>query len=103
MPTGAGPYPRALRIALAREHLGAAAGSAEESGARHLRGVPAGRGRLWTPGTRAGGAGHGPPGSSAAYPAPQLSAWTRAWATVPYRLFYDPDGRPLSWRRAGRF
>src|SRR5690349_23554646 len=33
MPTGAGPYPGALRVALAREHLGAAAESAEDCGA----------------------------------------------------------------------
>ena len=31
------------------------------------------------------------------------SPWTRTWAQVPYRLIYDPDGRPPAMRRAGRF
>jgi phosphatidylserine/phosphatidylglycerophosphate/cardiolipin synthase-like enzyme len=99
---GAGPYPRALRAALAREHLGAAARSAEDYGAgivaafqRAARALDA-----WHAGGRRGPR---PPGQLRSYAAPQLSAWTRAWASVPYRLIYDPDGRPLCWRRAGRF
>ena len=37
------------------------------------------------------------------YRTPAMSPWTRAWAQVPYRLIYDPDGRPPAMRRAGRF
>ena len=102
MPTGAGPYPRALRVALAREHLGAAAGGAEDTGAGAFAAFRRAAQALdaWHAGGRRGPR---PPGQLRSYPAPQLSAWTRAWATVPYRLIYDPDGRPPSWRRAGRF
>jgi phosphatidylserine/phosphatidylglycerophosphate/cardiolipin synthase-like enzyme len=102
MPTGAGPYPRALRIALAREHLGAAAGTAEDPGPGTFAAFRRAAAALdaWHV---AGRRGPRPPGQLRAYPTPHLSAWTRAWSSVPYRLFYDPDGRPLSWRRAGRF
>jgi phosphatidylserine/phosphatidylglycerophosphate/cardiolipin synthase-like enzyme len=102
MPTGVGPFPRALRIALAREHLGAAVDGADDPGAgafaafrRAAQGLDA-----WHAGGRRGPR---PPGQLRGYPTPRLSTWTRAWASVPYRLIYDPDGRPLSWRRAGRF
>jgi phosphatidylserine/phosphatidylglycerophosphate/cardiolipin synthase-like enzyme len=102
MPTGAGPYPRALRIALAREHLGAAAGAAEDPGPGTFAAFRRAAAALdaWHV---AGRRGPRPPGQLRAYPMPHLSAWTRAWSSVPYRLFYDPDGRPLSWRRASRF
>jgi hypothetical protein len=102
MPTGAGPYPRALRIALAREHLGAAAEAAEDPGPGTFAAFRRAAAALdaWH---AAGRRGPRPPGQLRSYPAPQMSAWTRAWATVPYRVVFDPDGRPLSWRRAGRF
>jgi phosphatidylserine/phosphatidylglycerophosphate/cardiolipin synthase-like enzyme len=102
MPTGAGPYPRALRVALAREHLGAAANGTEDCGAGTFAAFQRAAQSLdaWHAGGRRGPR---PPGQLRTYPAPQLSAWTRTWASVPYRLIYDPDGRPLSWRRAGRF
>ncbi len=51
----------------------------------------------------AGQAGERPPGQLRSYPDLGLSAWTRAWATLPYRLIYDPDGRPLKMRTAGSF
>jgi hypothetical protein len=44
-----------------------------------------------------------PPGQLRAYHIPHLSPATRAWASLPYRVIYDPDGRPLSWRRSGKF
>jgi hypothetical protein len=34
---------------------------------------------------------------------PTTEAWGSAGARIPYRLIYDPDGRPPSMRRAGRF
>ncbi len=100
--TGAGPFPRALRIALAREHLGAAAESAQDCGAGTFAAFRRAAQALddWHAGGRRGPR---PPGQLRGYAAPHLSAWTRTWASVPYRLIYDPDGRPLSWRRAGRF
>ncbi len=100
--TGAGPFPRALRIALAREHLGAAAESAQDCGAGTFAAFRRAAQALddWH---AAGRRGPRPPGQLRGYAAPHLSAWTRTWASVPYRLIYDPDGRPLSWRRAGRF
>ena len=44
-----------------------------------------------------------PAGQLRRYPDPQISGSTRAWASVLYRLVYDPDGRPLAMRRAGKF
>ena len=44
-----------------------------------------------------------PPGQLRRYDVPRLTAWTRAWAQVFYRVMYDPDGRPPALRRAGRF
>lgn len=101
-PAGPGPYPRALRVALAREHLGAAAQSAEDYGAGIFAAFRRAAQALdaWHAGGRRGPR---PPGQLRSYAAPQLSAWTKTWASVPYRLIYDPDGRPLSWRLAGRF
>jgi hypothetical protein len=102
MPTGSGPVPQALRIALAREHLGAAAAGAEDPGAGAFAAFRRAAQALdaWHAGGRRGPR---PPGQLRSYPLPHLSAWSRAWAWLPYRLIYDPDGRPLSWRRAGRF
>jgi phosphatidylserine/phosphatidylglycerophosphate/cardiolipin synthase-like enzyme len=97
-----GQYPRALRAALAREHLGAMVQGADDCGAATFAAFRQAAQKLdaWHAGGRRGPR---PPGQLRTYQAPQLSAWTRAWASVPYRLIYDPDGRPLSWRRAGRF
>jgi phosphatidylserine/phosphatidylglycerophosphate/cardiolipin synthase-like enzyme len=102
MPDGAAPFPQALRVALAREHLGAAAEGVEDSGPGTFAAFRQAAQALdaWYAGGRRGPR---PPGQLRSYAAPQLSAWTRAWASVPYRLIYDPDGRPPSWRRAARF
>jgi phosphatidylserine/phosphatidylglycerophosphate/cardiolipin synthase-like enzyme len=40
-----------------------------------------------------------PPGRLRRHEPEQLSPLTRAWATLPYRLVYDPDGRPWRMRR----
>jgi phosphatidylserine/phosphatidylglycerophosphate/cardiolipin synthase-like enzyme len=100
MPADAEPYPRALRLALAREHLGAE--GADDGGADTFAAFRRAAKALdaWHAGGRQGPR---PPGQLRTYRAPQLSAWTRTWASVPYRVIYDPDGRPPSWRRAGRF
>jgi phosphatidylserine/phosphatidylglycerophosphate/cardiolipin synthase-like enzyme len=44
-----------------------------------------------------------PAGQLRRYPHLQIPAATRAWASVLYRLVYDPDGRPAAMRRANRF
>jgi hypothetical protein len=100
MPTGSGPFPQALRIALAREHLGAAAAGAEDPGAGAFAAFRRAAQALdaWHAGGRRGPR---PPGQLRSYPLPHLSAWSRAWAWLPYRLIYDPAG-PRPQARPGR-
>ncbi len=97
---GAGTYAHSLRTALSREHLG---GDAELDGAcgafQAFRRAAASL-DAWHAGGRRGPR---PPGRLRGYHQPRLSSWTTAWAQIPYRLIYDPDGRPPSMRRAGRF
>jgi hypothetical protein len=91
-----------LRLALAHEHLGgeqaprALAGGAVFEEFRRV----AARLDAWHDGGRAG---QRPPGRLRAYPDPKLPAFTRTWAALPYRLIYDPDGRPSAMRAAGTF
>jgi hypothetical protein len=91
-----------LRVALAREHLGAAPDDADDPRVDAFAAFRRAAQALdaWHADGRCGPR---PPGQLRGYPTPQLSSWTRAWASVPYRLIYDPDGRPLSWRGAGKF
>jgi phosphatidylserine/phosphatidylglycerophosphate/cardiolipin synthase-like enzyme len=49
----------------------------------------------------AGRRGARPPGRLRRHDPPPLPTFTRAWATTPYRMFYDPDGRPRRLRRTG--
>jgi phosphatidylserine/phosphatidylglycerophosphate/cardiolipin synthase-like enzyme len=95
-------FPRALRAALCREHLGTAAAHGGSPGTEVFGAFQQAAAALdaWH---AAGRRGPRPPGQLRRCPAPRLSAWTKAWASVPYRLIYDPDGRPYSWRRADRF
>jgi hypothetical protein len=44
-----------------------------------------------------------PPGRLRTYQTPHLTALTRFWATPLYRIICDPDGRPRTMRRTGRF
>jgi phosphatidylserine/phosphatidylglycerophosphate/cardiolipin synthase-like enzyme len=95
---------RELRHALAREHLGTVPGSSEAdgSGSQMFEQFREAAARLdaWH---RTGRQTDRPPGQLRSYPMPRMSTWTRSWAALPYRFIYDPDGRPWSWRRAGRF
>jgi phosphatidylserine/phosphatidylglycerophosphate/cardiolipin synthase-like enzyme len=97
-----GSYAHALRTALGREHLGGGA-DGELDGARGafeaFRRAAASL-DAWHEGGRRGPR---PPGRLRGYRKPAMSSWTRTWARVPYRLIYDPDGRPPAMRRAGRF
>ncbi|HEY6274906.1 MAG TPA: phospholipase D family protein [Streptosporangiaceae bacterium] len=96
---GDGSFAHGLRADLAREHLGSGeAGpmtAAFEAFRRSAAGLDA-----WHD---AGGRGPRPPGRLRRYPRPRLSRWTTTWARLPYRLIYDPDGRPPALRRADRF
>ncbi len=101
-PDGGAAFAASLRAALAAEHLGlpptapvpSLAGvfetfrqSAVALDAWHAAGQPGSR----------------PPGQLRDYPDLTLAPGTRAWATIPYRLLYDPDGRPARMRRAGTY
>jgi phosphatidylserine/phosphatidylglycerophosphate/cardiolipin synthase-like enzyme len=99
---GAGTYAHALRTALSREHLGGDGDGEVDSAAGAFDAFRRAAARLdaWHQGGRRGPR---PPGRLRSYRKPALSPWTMAWAQVPYRLIYDPDGRPPSMRRAGRF
>jgi phosphatidylserine/phosphatidylglycerophosphate/cardiolipin synthase-like enzyme len=99
---GPGTYAHALRTALSREHLGRDADGELDSAGGTFEAFRRGAASLdaWHAGGRRGPR---PPGRLRGYAKPALSSWTAAWARVPYRLVYDPDGRPPSMRRAGRF
>jgi phosphatidylserine/phosphatidylglycerophosphate/cardiolipin synthase-like enzyme len=97
----AGKYPRALRLELSHEHLGAkldpeagdaAAFVAFRRAAADLDG--------WHSGGRAGPR---PPGQLRSYRLPALSRWQRAVARPLYQMIYDPDGRPARMRRRDEF
>ncbi|MHB1533592.1 MAG: phospholipase D family protein [Acidimicrobiales bacterium] len=98
------PYPQALRLTLAREHLDRADGddfdledprTAFAAFAATAAGLDA-----WH---AAGGRGARPPGRLREYCTPTLSRWARTWSTPMYRVLYDPDGRPASLRRRREF
>jgi phosphatidylserine/phosphatidylglycerophosphate/cardiolipin synthase-like enzyme len=102
-PRGDG-FARHVRLALAREHLGRAAGddadlrepvSAFAAFARAARALEA-----WH---RSGQRGPRPPGRLRPYRPPVLSGTTKAWAGAAYRTIFDPDGRPPALRAKGAF
>ena len=96
------PFARQLREMLAAEHLGQPPGASIPAGPQMFDAFRAAAARLdaWHAG---GGVGPRPPGQLRAYEDLSMSGWTRTWASVPYRLIYDPDGRPPAMRRTGRF
>ena len=98
---GGHPVAERLRRQLTAEHLGvepAAAPGLSETFAALAK--AAARLDAWHAG---GGVGVRPRGQLRRYPDLAFSSWQRAWTTVPYRLIYDPDGRPPALRRRGGF
>ncbi|MDQ2796758.1 MAG: phospholipase D-like domain-containing protein, partial [Actinomycetota bacterium] len=101
---GARRFARELRLQLAREHLdrelGDDAALLDPVAVFDTFAASAARLQTWHDNNRAGPR---PPGRLRPYPALRLSRKTLAWATPLYRIVYDPDGRPLRMRRAGRY
>lgn len=99
-------FARDLRLTLMREHLGRdpVGGRADDlldpADAVHALTSAADALAAWHAGGRRGPR---PAGRLRRHDPPPLSAFTRAWATIPYRLFYDPDGRPLRLRLTRRW
>jgi phosphatidylserine/phosphatidylglycerophosphate/cardiolipin synthase-like enzyme len=100
--SGAPAFARQVRELLAAEHLGLPPGAGVPAGPQMFAAFRSAAALLdaWHDGGRIGPR---PPGQLRSYPALRLSAWTRTWAAVPYRIIYDPDGRPRSLRAAGQF
>ena len=100
---GARRFARELRLTLLREHLDRAPDGSEDDDlldpATAVRAIRECAEALdaWYDG---GCQGARPPGRLRRHEPERLSAFTRAWAALPYRIFYDLDGRPLRRRRA---
>jgi phosphatidylserine/phosphatidylglycerophosphate/cardiolipin synthase-like enzyme len=91
-------YATALRLNLAREHLDREGPLEDLHDPAHMFAAFADcatRLQRWYDG---GCRGARPPGRLRPLSDGALTGFTRAWATVPYRLIYDPDGRPLHLR-----
>ncbi|MDX6199302.1 MAG: hypothetical protein QOJ79_2453 [Actinomycetota bacterium] len=96
-------YARELRLALMAEHLGWPVdddGLLDPVGAFAALRAAADALQAWYDGGRAGAR---PAGRLRPLVDPSLSTWTRRWATVAYRVIYDPDGRPRALRRRHAF
>jgi len=101
---GARRFARDLRLELAREHLDRAEGDdadlVDPVAAFETFAASEQRLQAWHD---TGRPGPRPPGRLRPYQLPDLSAFTRMWATPLYRVIYDPDGRPRRMRRRNEF
>jgi phosphatidylserine/phosphatidylglycerophosphate/cardiolipin synthase-like enzyme len=99
---GARRYARDLRLTLMREHLDRDTDSDLVDPESAVRAITAAADALdaWHDGGRVGPR---PPGRLRHHRPEHPSLLTRVWATVPYKLVYDPDGRPWRLRRAGKW
>jgi phosphatidylserine/phosphatidylglycerophosphate/cardiolipin synthase-like enzyme len=98
------PYAMALRLRLAREHLGRADGDDAdlrdpEKAFAAFAASAAALDQWYAEGRQ----GERPTGRLRAYRRPELSWWTRRWAGPMYHLVCDPDGRPRTLRRKHDF
>ena len=100
--TGAASVGGQLRLTLAQEHLGGRppAEIADPVAMADAYAACAASLDHWH---AAGELGSRPPGQLRSYQLPPMTRWRRAWATIPYRVIYDPDGRPAAMRRSGSF
>jgi phosphatidylserine/phosphatidylglycerophosphate/cardiolipin synthase-like enzyme len=96
--------PRALRLALLREHLDRADGDdadlADPESAFATVRRSAEELEKWYSDD---GPGQRPAGRLRGYRPPAAAGWTRTLASLLYRRFYDPDGRPPALRRRHTF
>jgi phosphatidylserine/phosphatidylglycerophosphate/cardiolipin synthase-like enzyme len=103
---GARAFARGLRLQLAREHLDRATDGSQDADlldpADFVAAVERSAAALQDWYDR-GRVGPRPPGRLRPHRTEELSRSTRVWAVPVYRLFNDPDGRPLKLRRTGDF
>jgi phosphatidylserine/phosphatidylglycerophosphate/cardiolipin synthase-like enzyme len=97
---GARQYARDLRLALLREHLDGDIEVTEPAAIYQAIARSAAALQAWHDGGRAG---QRPPGRLRPLQDEPPGRFTRLWASPVYNTIYDPDARPRSWRREGRF